>query len=112
MENAKTQIGELVMTEARNITRNEESAAAYYTIRVEVGTYPINRVHYMGRDYAHVEFTGKIVAAGYGSRHDAYLTGQPGEVTYRPNAYELRNGTYWGGEVKLFDGEASLDGVY
>lgn len=108
------QIGHVTVTKAFDLSRSHESAAQYYTIRVEPGTYPIEvRDSRYGGKYLAVPFGGRVLSAGYGNKRYSELEGTRGQVVMQPYKYELKSGRYWSCDVTLDDPAAlhSVGGV-
>jgi hypothetical protein len=100
-------LGHVTVPEQSFLNRGHESAAQYYTVRVEPGTYPVElRITSKGEQYLATAFTGICTASGYGSKRYESEIGQPGEVVYRPYRYELQAGKAHGFAVTLTDAEA------
>lgn len=90
---------------ARNFQRCEESAAAYYVVRVEPGVYPVELWRAQrGELHLSARFSGVVVSSGYGAKHYHDDIGKPGEVSYTPYKYQLRAGEFWGA-VEIVDAE-------
>lgn len=108
------QIGHVTVTEAFDLGRSHESAAQYYSIRVEPGKYPVEvRNSRYGEKYVAVVFSGIVLSAGYAGdssvRH-SNQEGKPGQVVMQPYKYELRSGRYGDCDVTI-DHPDALDGV-
>lgn len=79
------------------MSRCHESAAQYYTVRVQPGRYPVeSRLTGKGERYLQVTFLGIVTEAGYGSKRYDSEIGQSGEVSYSPYKYQLHNGQFHG----------------
>jgi hypothetical protein len=97
------------ISEAREMSRQHESASAYHTIRVEPGAYPVESVKTRYGDRCIVAtFSGICVHSGYGGKRYHEQEGQPSTVTRQPSRYELRSGSYCGGRVEIHD-DAAID---
>ena len=59
---SKEQIGTVVVTEAKNVTKHFETARWFSQIRVEPGNYPLFVADHYGTPYYWVEYHGEIIA--------------------------------------------------
>ena len=96
------------VTEAFDMSREHESASAYYTIRVEPGAYPVEvRTSRYGGRYIAAVFTGICTHSGYGGKRYREEEGRPGEVVKQPYKFNLRSGRYYG-RVEIHN-DAAID---
>jgi hypothetical protein len=102
-----TLVAYITLDSAREMRRPQESAAAYETILVPAGTYPVEiRRSASGWPYLASCFRGTITASGYGSRVYTDRIGQEVGLTLQPYRYQLRAGAFAGGSVEIVNAEA------
>lgn len=98
------------VSEGFELDQPTESAAAFYRIAVEPGSYRVElRTSARGDRFLAAAFTGICTAAGYGAKRYESQEGQPGEVVLQPYAYQLRAGSYRG-RVEIHN-DAALSAV-
>jgi len=104
-----TQIGTITFEAEMKFGESFESAAAYLTVSVEPGTYPVEVADNEGRvgssscsraRWIRIPLPGTIVASGYGAK--AYSEkGQEHTLQLRPYRYELEKEELCGGRLSL-----------
>lgn len=103
------QVATIHIDAAFEMSREHESAAAYHTIRVEPGAYPVKVITTRYGDRCIVaEFSGICTHSGYGGKRYREGEGKPSTVTRQPYKYMLRGGRCYGGQVEIHD-DAAID---